>query len=263
MNYPRFFCPLPLLAGALLELPANPAGHVARVLRLKVGDHLTLFNGAGGEFTACIVRIERASVQVRLEARHEHERESRLPLRLIQALQAGDKMDLTIQKATELGVSAIFPVLGRRSVVRLAGERAERRQAHWQGVAVAACEQCGRNRVPHFGALENLEQFLANPDLGAVLQGAAATPPAAAAELRLLLDPAASHCLHDLPRPAAVTLLVGAEGGFDPQEKSQAQQAGFIGVRLGPRILRTETAAWATLAAIHALWGDFRGENDV
>jgi len=163
---------------------------------------------------------------------------------LIQAVQAGEKMDYTVQKAVELGVSHIVPVDSRRSVTRLSGERAARRVAHWQGVAAAACEQCGRNQVPQLAPLERLENWLARPASG---------------PLRLILAPDAEQALVDLPPVTNVQMLIGAEGGLDPQEIVVAQQVGFKAVRMGPRILRTETAGLAALAAMQALWGDFRG----
>jgi len=149
-----------------------------------------------------------------------------------------------VQKAVELGVSHIVPVDSRRSVTRLSGERAARRVAHWQGVAAAACEQCGRNQVPQLAPLENLENWLARPANGT---------------LRLILAPDAEQALVDLPPVTNVQMLIGAEGGLDPQEIVAAQQVGFKAVRMGPRILRTETAGLAALAAMQALWGDFRG----
>ena len=172
---------------------------------------------------------------------------------LVQALQSGDKMDLTIQKAVELGAAGIIPVASRRSVLKLDGARAAKRLAHWQGVAVAACEQCGRNRVPLVAEIESLERWLVQP--------------AAENVLRLMLAPGAGQTLATLPRPSAVTrieLLIGAEGGLAPEELERAAQAGFVGVRLGPRILRTETAGLAALAAMQCLWGDFcEGEDHV
>lgn len=245
MNAPRFFCPLPLVEGAALDLPEDAARHAGRVLRLRVGDALTLFDGRGGEVPALIEAVARDRVGVRLGARSTVERESPLAITLVQALQTGDKMDATIQKAVELGVSRIVPVVSRRSVLRLDGERAQRRVAHWRGVAVSACEQCGRNRVPEVEDIVALERWLGKP---------------AAAARRLLLAPEAEAVLLTLPPPApgeAVDLLIGAEGGLAPEEMAQAMDAGFFGVRLGPRVLRTETAGMAALAAIQAVWGDF------
>lgn len=243
MISPRFFCPDGLASGVSLRLPGNAARHAARVLRLGVGAPVALFDGRGGEYAATIAAVRKDDVVAEVGAWHDRECESLLQIRLVQALQAGEKMDLTVQKAVELGVAAIQPVSGRRSVVRLDGERAQRRVEHWRGVVVAACEQCGRNRVPPVGELEPLDRWLAKP---------------AEVPLRLMLSPAASLTLDALPQARSLELLVGAEGGLDPQEIAAAEAAGFVGVRLGPRVLRTETAGLTALAAIQMLWGDFR-----
>jgi 16S rRNA (uracil1498-N3)-methyltransferase len=245
MNMPRFYCSEALSQGALIDLPEPVARHAVRVLRLPPGAGIVLFDGRGGEYEARIERIEKTRVVVELVAWREVERESKLSISLVQAVQAGDKMDFTIQKAVELGIADIIPVDSRRSVIRLAGERAVKRVAHWQGVATSACEQCGRNRVPLVAPLEKLEHWLSRP---------------ARPGLRLMLAPDAEHSLVDLPPAKEVQLLIGAEGGLDPQEMIAAKQAGFQAVRLGPRVLRTETAGLAALAALQALWGDFREE---
>ena len=244
MNQPRFYCREALSPGAHIDLPEPVARHAVRVLRLPPGAAIVLFDGRGGEYDARIERIERDRVVAALGAWRDVERESGLAVTLIQAVQAGEKMDYTVQKAVELGVSHIVPVDSRRSVTRLSGERAARRVAHWQGVAAAACEQCGRNQVPQLAPLERLENWLARPASGM---------------LRLILAPDAEQALVDLPPVTDVQMLIGAEGGLDPQEIVAAQQVGFKAVRMGPRILRTETAGLAALAAMQALWGDFRG----
>lgn len=245
MNLPRFYCREALSPGAHVELPEPVARHAVRVLRLPPGAHMVLFDGRGGEYSARIERIERDRVVAELAAWSDVERESPLSVTLVQALQAGDKMDYTIQKAVELGVRAIVPVESRRSVLRLSGDRAGKRVAHWQGVAASACEQCGRNQVPIVAPLDKLENWLARPAPGA---------------MRLMLAPDAELSLADIRLEGDVQLLIGAEGGLDPQEVLAARQAGFQAVRLGPRVLRTETAGLAALAAMQALWGDFRGE---
>ncbi len=240
---PRFHCPFPLAPGAIVELPAEAAHHALRVLRMKPGDAVRLFDGRGGEWLGRL-RPAGRSVAVALESFDEAEREPPLSVTLAQALPAADKMDWIVQKAVEIGVARIRPLAARRSVVRLSGERMERRIAHWQAVAVAACEQCGRNRVPEVAPLGDLPHFLAKPPV--------------AGEVRLMLDPAAEIRLSALPRPAGpVTLLVGPEGGFEEGECAAARSVGFQGVRLGPRTLRTETAGLAVLAAMMALWGDY------
>ena len=251
MNLPRFYCPEPLPAGedCSFDLPEGPARHAARVLRLRPGDGLVLFDGQGGQVTAAIASVVKDRVGVVLGPRQPVEREARLALTLVQALQGADKMDFTVQKAVELGVSRIVPVSSRRSVVRLDGERAVKRVEHWRGVAIAACEQCGRNRLPEVAPLASLEAFLAQPP--------------APGSLRLMLAPDAPEALAALAPPTGeVQLLIGAEGGLAPEEMTAARQAGFTPVRLGPRVLRTETAGLAALAAIHALWGDFREEAE-
>ena len=248
MNLPRFYCREALAPGAHVELPAPVARHAVRVLRLPPGAPMILFDGRGGEYLAHIQRIERDHVVAELGAWSDVECESRLSVTLVQAVQAGDKMDYTIQKAVELGVKDIVPVDSRRSVIRLSGERAGKRVAHWQGVVASACEQCGRNQVPNVAPLEKLENWLARP-----------VPPNT---LRLMLAPEAEETLAGIVPTGKVQLLIGAEGGLDPQEMIAAKQAGFQAVSLGPRVLRTETAGLAALAAMQALWGDFRGEKN-
>ena len=251
MNTPRFCCAIALKAAVPVDLPEAQARHAAKVLRLRAGDHLTLFNGSGGEYACRIAHVEPRRVSVEVLEWLPIEREAALSITLVQALQAGEKMDMTVQKAVELGVARIVPVTSQRSVVRLAGERAERRLAHWRGVVAAACEQCGRNRLPEVVALENLDAWL--------------TQPAPAGVLRLMLAPGAGRALACCAPPvpdAGVELLIGAEGGLSPGEAERAEAAGFVPVRLGPRVLRTETAGLAALAAIQCLWGDFRGTGD-
>ena len=250
MNLPRFFSTQPLPVGARVDLSENAARHAVRVLRLRENDGLTLFDGTGGEVAARIAHVGRDAVVAEVMQRRDVECESPIDITLVQALQSGEKMDLTVQKAVELGVRRIVPVTSQRSVVRLEGDRAQRRVAHWQAVAISACEQCGRNRVPEVSDLVGLRQWLAKPASGGSV-------------VRLLLDPRSTNTLDSLPCPregCGVELLIGAEGGLSPEETEMALQAGFTGVRLGPRVLRTETAGLATLAAIQCLWGDFRGE---
>lgn len=246
MTAPRFYSPVRLSADSSIDLSENAARHACRVLRLRVGDDLTLFDGAGGEYTARIAEVARERVSVEVLQWRDAECEAPIRLSLVQALQAGEKMDMTMQKAVELGVARIVPVASKRSVVRLDGERAQRRLVHWRGVVASACEQCGRNRVPEVSPLAGLDRWLGQP--------------AASGVLRLMLVPGAAQTLNDLaiPAPGAeIELLIGAEGGLAPEEVALAAAAGYLGVRLGPRILRTETAGLAALAAIQCLWGDF------
>ena len=245
MSAPRFFCPAPLAAGTTIELPESAARHAARALRLGPGDPIVLFDGCGGEYACRIAVVARSSVTAEVGAHLARECESPLQVTLVQSLQTGDKMDLTVQKAVELGVVGIVPVLSRRSVLRLSGERAERRVEHWRGVVASACEQCGRNRLPDVAQIVHLERWLAQPPAPDVL--------------RLILDPQAAYAVRDVPPPTSrcVEVLIGAEGGLAPEEIEWAEAAGFRGVRLGPRVLRTETAGLAVLAALQNQWGDF------
>lgn len=244
MSLPRFYLDPPLAPGDCLELPPGPAHHAARVLRLAAGDGVILFDGRGGEYAATIDRIHKDTAVVSIVGWTGIERESSLRVALAQGISSGERMDYTLQKAVELGVGAIQPIAARRSVVKLAGERADRRVAHWQGVVRSACEQCGRNRVPPVAPPQTLADWLARR-------------PAPAGRL-LYLSPLAEARLADLPPPEGLdTLVAGPEGGFEAGEISALQAAGALAVRLGPRVLRTETAALAALATMQALWGDF------
>jgi 16S rRNA (uracil1498-N3)-methyltransferase len=240
---PRFHCPFPLAPGATVDLPPEAAHHATKVLRMSDGDGVILFDGRGGEWFGSLRRVGR-TMAVALESFDDTDREPPLSITLAQGLPAADKMDWIMQKAVELGVARIAPVACRRSVIRLSGERMERRVAHWQAVAIAACEQCRRNRVPEVASLVDLPQFLGEcaGDNGQ----------------RLVLAPEAGTRLAALPKPSgALTLLIGPEGGFEEGELAAAAAAGFRPVSLGPRVLRTETAGLAALAAMMALWGDF------
>src|SRR5574340_1108614 len=242
MSAPRFYLDQPLAPGARFSLPPGPARHAARALRLAVDDTVTLFNGQGGEYSARIERIHKDEVAGSVTGVAAIERESRLRVLLAQGISSGERMDYTLQKAVELGVTAIQPIAARRSVVKLAGERTDRRVAHWQGVVASACEQCGRNQVPAVAAPLTLASWLGKQGGGRLL----------------FLSPQAEARLADLPAPTAMDCLVaGPEGGFEADEIAALGAAGAIAVRLGPRVLRTETAALAALAAMQTLWGDF------
>ncbi len=237
----RLYCDLPLSPGAEIVLPETAARHAVTVLRLQVGDVLDLFNGDGGEYRARIVAVSKRETRVRLTEFHAVERESPLEITLALGIAAGERMDYSLQKATELGVSAIQPLATERSVVKLAGERADKRLLHWQHIVIAACEQCGRNRVPAVAPVQKFFAYLAAADRGKRL---------------LMLSPDAQTPLKQVPRAASVVLLIGAEGGLAPSEYQAAETSGFQPVSLGPRILRTETAPLAALAVLQALWGD-------
>lgn len=240
---PRFFCPPPLAVGGEIGLPSGAAHHVLRVLRLKSGDAVTLFDGEGGEYRGELARPSARAVAVRVVEHCAIERESPLTVTLVQGLAAAERMDYAVQKAVELGAAAVAPVVTARSVVRLDGLRATRRVERWGQIVIAACEQTGRNRLPAVHA---------PCPLGAWLRLTSQ------AELRLLLAPDATGSLRDLTRPVgAVELLVGPEGGLTGEESAAARGAGFRPIRLGPRMLRTESAGAAMLAAMNALWGDW------
>jgi len=236
---PRFYCPVPLAAGLELDLPAGAARHV-QVLRLQPGDTITLFegrqDGAGGEWQATITRMGRSDVAVRGDTHVPADRENLRPVHLLAGITANERMDWLVEKATELGVTSITPLLAERSVLKLKGERGDKKRAHWQAVAVAACEQCGRNRVPVIHEAVTLAQWLAQqpaqPGLRAVLSLADGTRP-----LQQILGAA------DNP----VFFLSGPEGGLTDNEETLARANGFAPVTLGPRVLRAETAPLAAL----------------
>ena len=237
---PRFYVPKKLSLSAEIDLPEQAARHCS-VLRLHRGETILVFDGDGGEFVAELTRVSRDAMCARLVTKRTIERESPLAIELAQCVSSGDRMDFAVQKATELGVSRIVPIASDRSIVKLAAQRAHRRVAHWRNVAIAACEQCGRNRVPEVSTITSLHEFLSS---------------ASSKRLRLLLAPDAEQGLRGLTPATAVTLLVGPEGGLTTDERQSAEDSGFVPVRFGPRVLRTETAPLAVIAAIQALWGD-------
>lgn len=238
---PRFYFPAALQVGLHIELPAELAHHI-HVLRLQAGDSIELFNGEGGAYVASLTASDRKKATAELKLFLREERELPYALNLAQALPEGSKMDWIIEKAMELGVSAIQPLAAQRSVVRLNAERAEKKLAHWQAVISAAAEQCGRNRLALLAAPLDLNKWLAQQDL----------------HQRIMLSPRASQSLSDWARhhpPQAVTLLIGPEGGLSEQEEAQAEKHGVLPLSMGPRILRTETAGLAAISALNACWG--------
>jgi len=248
---PRFYCPAPLASGESLELPAGAARHV-QVLRLQPGTRVTLFNGAGGEFEAVVEHMGRSQVRVRIAQHSPMEREASRQVHLAVGMPANERMDWLVEKAAELGAASIQPVVAERSVLKLKGERADRKQAHWQGVAIAACEQSGRNRVPTVHPVLTFGEWLA------ALQTANPSDAVAAPTARLLLslDSAAPPLWPAAPRDnGAVTLLSGPEGGLSPAEEAAALAAGFSPVTLGPRVLRAETAPLAALSVLACAGG--------
>ena len=243
MSIPRFYCPEPLSTHAVFEMPPAAAHHASRVLRLRVNDTVQLFDGTGMELHGRISQISGKKVVLEKLQTCAVNRESPLPLVLAQALCSSEKMDWVVQKATELGIAEIQPVQTQRSVAKLSAERAEKRTDHWRGVTISACEQCGRNQLPVVHAPQ---------EFGAWLTAMRQT-----AHNKFILLPSAISTLHEQTKPqGTVILLIGPEGGFEEEEAQLAQHSGFIAVRLGGRILRTETAAVAAITAMQTLWGD-------
>lgn len=241
MRRPRFYTDQVLTAGSL-TLETAPSRHIARTLRMREGDTLSLFDGRGNEAAATVVSIARDAVNVLLETPAAIDRESPLQSTLAIAVSRGDRMDTIVQKATELGVTRIQPLLSERTGVRLDERRWAKKHEHWHRVAVSACEQCGRNRLPTVETPVSLQAFLASAHEG----------------IRLLLHPGQTQ--GELPSKCSdVALLVGPEGGFSDTEIVSTADAGFQSVQLGPRILRTETAPLTVLSLLQARWGDLRG----
>lgn len=239
---PRFYCAQPLLMGAVIALPDHVVHHV-QVLRLTLGDHVTLFNGEGGEYTATLATIEKKRATAEIKAFSPREAELPHAITLAQALPEASKMDWIIEKAVELGATAIQPLSSQRCVVKLSAERAAKKLAHWQGIIIAASEQSGRNRLPHIAEPADFNGWITQHNL----------------HLRILLTPRAEQSLSDWARhhpPQAVALLIGPEGGFTDTEENAARAQGILALSMGPRVLRTETAGLAALAVLNAVWGE-------
>lgn len=240
MSIARFHCPTALAAGTKIALPADTFHHAVRVRRLRVDDSLVLFAGDGSEATAKLVAIRRDGADVAIENLVAVDRESPLEVTLLQGISSGDRMDYTLQKAVELGVLGIAPVAMQRSVP-MSGERADKRAAHWRQVVISACEQCGRARIPEVLPVAGLAEALRNSHVGCAV----------------LLSASGTARLSGLARPSGpVAVLAGPEGGLTADEERAAIEAGFTAISLGPRVLRTETAAVAALAIMQSLWGD-------
>lgn len=238
---PRFFCPQNLSVGATVDLP-EPAARHAQVLRLEKGNGVTLFNGEGGEYAATLCAVERKRVRAEVKAFSPREAELPYAVTLAQALPEGSKMDWIVEKAVELGAAALQPLAARRCVTRLSAERAEKKRTHWNGIVIAASEQSGRNRLMHLAELNEFNPWIAQRDL----------------HRRILLTPRGEQSLSDWARhhpPQAATLIVGPEGGFTDDEESAACAQGVLALSMGARVLRTETAGLAALAALNAVWG--------
>ncbi|MBB6094798.1 16S rRNA (uracil1498-N3)-methyltransferase [Povalibacter uvarum] len=244
MRLNRIYCEGPLAAGATIPLSSAGAYHVARVLRMRPGAPLVVFDGSGTDHQAEIVAVEGDQVMVQLRTSTPGMGESPLRVTLVQGISRGERMDWTLQKATELGVTAIAPVLTARSVVRLDDKQATKKQAHWRAIVVGACEQCGRSKVPTVTTPISLRDYFTNVRKDG---------------MRLVLSPSAPGSLAGIASlPSKVELLIGPEGGLDDDEIAAAQKAGYMPVRLGPRVLRTETAAVVALTVLQALWGDLQ-----
>ena len=238
---PRFYCSQPLAVGETIALPDTVAHH-AFVLRLQEGAELCLFNGDGGEYLAHLASVDKRRATAVHKAFVARDVELPYQLTLVQALPEASKMDWIIEKAVEMGVAAIQPLAAQRCVVRLAGERAEKKLAHWQGVIVAASEQSGRNRLARLAPVDDFYQWIGQSDM----------------HKRILLTPRATQSLPDWARhqpPQALSIMIGPEGGYTQQEEDAAIERGALALSMGPRILRTETAGIAAVAALNALWG--------
>ncbi len=244
MQQHRIYTGQPLQPGVAVILEESPARHLTQVLRLKAGAEIILFNGDGHDYSAHLDEVSRRTTSAQVDRRLEPaEAPATLRIHLAIGISKGERMDFAIQKAVELGVADITPLLTERCQVRLPGERQEKRLQHWRQVIIAACEQSGRRYIPTLNHVMDLNEWLRHW----IAPGG------------ILLDHRAEHALHELEPPKGeVTLLIGPEGGLSVDERTQAAAAGFTGVRLGPRVLRTETAPLAAIAAIQTLWGDFR-----
>ncbi|BCT92730.1 ribosomal RNA small subunit methyltransferase E [Lysobacter helvus] len=244
MRTTRVFVDLPLAAGVRVALPDDAANHLVRVLRMQEGDACVLFNGDGREFPATLLAANKRGVEAEVGAPRDVGNESPLRLALVQGIARGEKMDLILQKATELGIAAVHPVQSDRSEVKLDAERAAKRLAHWRCVVVSACEQSGRARVPEVFAAQPLQAALTGLDAQAA---------------KFLLDPEATTSIATIEALRGdVVLAIGPEGGWSDRDRQALHGAGFVGLRLGPRILRTETAGLAAIAAMQARFGDLR-----
>jgi len=239
---PRIYSAQPLAAHATLELAPEASHHLSRVLRMQAGDALVLFNGEGGEYPATIAAIDKRSVTVATEQLIDTVLESPLKLHLGIAMSKGDRMDWIVQKATELGATRIVPLYSERVELKLQGDRAEKKLEHWRGIAIAACEQCGRNVVPEIADVQPLAIWLEQTD----------------ADKKFVLHHRSETALDAAERPGSVALLIGPEGGLSDVEIAAAERKGYESLRFGPRVLRTETAPLAAISVLQYVWGDYR-----
>jgi 16S rRNA (uracil1498-N3)-methyltransferase len=242
MRNPRIYTQQTLSANSALALDESASHHLARVLRFQVGQTLTLFNGDGREYAATISAIDKRNVTVSINEAIAADRESPLAIHLGIAISKGDRMDLVIQKAVELGVTSITPLISERVEVRLQGERAEKKLQHWQGIVIAACEQCQRNRIPQLNSITPLHDWIAQVN----------------ADRKFVLHHRSETSLGEMTKPQSVALLIGPEGGLSDLEIASAEKNNFSALRLGPRVLRTETAPLAALAILQFAFGDMQ-----
>ncbi len=247
--FPRFYCTETMVIDSIIELPEKIRHHATHVLRLKQGDNVTLFDGHGGEFSAQITHNNKSHTSAIITKHSDIERESSLKIEIAQAICVNEKMDWVIQKSVELGANRIQPISTKRSIVRLSHDRATKRLHHWQQIVIAACEQCGRNKIPEVLSLSTLTDWLNIKNEHTL-----------ASHTNYVLSTTANGNLKNHTKPLStntITILIGPEGGLTPEEEESALLKGFIPLRLGKRILRTESAALATIAAMQALWGDY------
>ena len=244
MRLPRFYTEQLLCEGQNVTIEAAASHHLLRVLRLKQGDSLLLFNGDGKEYQGVVEESDKKQARLLIQKSRCPHRESKLHIALGQGISRGERMDFVVQKSVELGVESITPLWTKRSQVQLGGKRLEKRLAHWRGIIRSACEQSGRVYLPELHSATELPDWCNVNDTGS---------------LQLVLDPTASLQLSDLTPIRNIRILIGPEGGLQDDEIGRAENCGFRRIRLGPRILRTETAALATVAAVQALWGDLSG----
>lgn len=240
MRIPRIYTPQLLTNGQTLQLDEGPSHHIGKVLRMQAGRELVLFNGAGGEYTAAITEVGKRQVAVNITGFSAGDRESPLAIELAIGISRGERMDWVLQKATELGVTRITPLLTERTEVKLKGDRQDKKGEHWQQIVISACEQCQRNRLPQLSAAQTLQDFL----------------PGVSAAQKYVLHHRTATALAGQQQPASVCLLIGPEGGLSDREIQAAEQAGFSALALGPRVFRTETAPIAALSVLQYLWGD-------
>ncbi|WP_049722780.1 16S rRNA (uracil(1498)-N(3))-methyltransferase [Gilvimarinus polysaccharolyticus] len=241
MRIPRVYCPINLVLNTPITLDDNAAHYLGKVLRMGTGRPIVVFNGEGGEYTGIISDVGKKHLQVTLEHFDNTERESPLSIELAVGLSRGERWDLVLQKATELGATRIVPLLTERTEVKLKADRLEKKWLHWRQIIISACEQCQRNRVPELAPLTTLTEYLSGAN----------------AEQKLVLHHRDNQGLPSVPSPHSAALLIGPEGGLSDHEITTARDAGFNPLTLGPRVMRTETAPLAAISVLQYQWGDF------